>query len=267
MRRFGKILGCYLTTYYALMLEYRAEIFLWVLTGLMPFIMMGIWTKAAAQGHFPMTATEFIRYFTGVFVVRQFTIVWVIWEFELAVVEGRLSNMLLKPINPIWGFITMHLSEQATRLPFWLAIVVGIFCCYPEALWVPHLTDIVLGLMAIVLAFTLRFCMQYTFAMCAFWIERASALEQLSYLPYLFLSGYLAPLNLFPPAVRQLAEWTPFPYVLYFPAQLLIGNSQQLGNPAIAKGFLVMLGWIFLFGILSRVLWQRGLRRYSAMGA
>ena len=171
------------------MMEYRAEILLWVLVGCFPFIMMGVWAKATGNGAYAMNPTQVIQYFIAVFIVRQFTIVWVIWEFERAVVEGQLSSMLLKPIDPVWSFVAMHFSEQASRLPFWAGIVVVAFCCWPQAIWVPHVGTLALGILAIVLAFTLRFVLQYTFAMLSFWIERASAIEQLSFLPYMFLSG------------------------------------------------------------------------------
>ena len=42
-----KIAKTLLFTYYAYMLEYRAELFLWALSGALPFILMGVWMQAA----------------------------------------------------------------------------------------------------------------------------------------------------------------------------------------------------------------------------
>jgi ABC-2 type transport system permease protein len=84
-----------------------------------------------------------------------------------------------------------------------------------------------LGLLAIVLSFCLRFTMQYTFALLAFWTERASAVEQFWFLLYTFLSGMVAPLALFPDAVRAVVLWTPFPYLIYFPASILINQPEM----------------------------------------
>ena len=72
--------------YYAYMVEYRAELLFWVLSGSLPLILMGVWTEAAAGGQFGLSALEFARYFIAVFFVRQFSVVWVIWEFEREVV-------------------------------------------------------------------------------------------------------------------------------------------------------------------------------------
>ncbi|HEY9649962.1 MAG TPA: multidrug ABC transporter permease, partial [Coleofasciculaceae cyanobacterium] len=72
----------FLSVYYAYMLEYRAELFLWALSGTLPLILMGVWTQASQGGQFGLSPTEFARYFLTVFLVRQFNIVWVVWEFE-----------------------------------------------------------------------------------------------------------------------------------------------------------------------------------------
>jgi ABC-2 type transport system permease protein len=114
----------------------------------------------------------------------------------------------------------------------------------------------------LVLAFILRFLIQYTFALFAFWTERASAIEQFWLLFFLFLSGVIAPLEVFPPAVREVAQWTPFPYLVHFPAAIFIGLPVD-----IVRGVLTMLGWSLLFFLWNRWLWRKGLKQYSGMGA
>nr|WP_155523882.1 ABC-2 family transporter protein [Nodosilinea nodulosa] len=251
-----------LSVYYAYMVEYRAELVFWVLSGTFPLILMGLWVEAAQSDRFDLTPTELVQYFLAVFLVRQFTVVWVIWEFEREVVEGKLSPYLLQPIDPAWRHFFSHVSERFARLPF-AVLLVGLFLLlYPYAAWLPRFDNLVLGLLAIVLAFCLRFLMQYTFALAAFWTERASALEQFWFLLYTFLSGMVAPLSLFPDAVREVVLWTPFPYLIYFPASLLINRPQN-----VAQGFMAMMVWSALFWGLNRWLWRRGLKQYSGMGA
>ncbi len=251
-----------LFAYYAYMLEYRAELFLWALSGTLPLILMGVWTQAAQGGKFGLTPVDFIRYFLTVFLVRQFTTVWVIYEFEKEVVEGKLSPRLLQPLDPVWHHVASHLSERLARLPFAILLVGLFFALYPQAFWIPELGKLLLFLLALILAFALRFLIQYTFAMFAFWTERATAIENFWFLFYLFLSGMVAPLAMFPAPVRQVVLWTPFPYLINFPASILIGLPVDVG-----QGFLVMLGWGALFFGLNRWLWRQGLKQYSGMGA
>ena len=251
-----------LSVYYAYMVEYRAELLFWVLSGTLPLILMGLWAEAAQRGQFALSATEFVRYFLAVFLVRQFTVVWVIWEFEREVVEGKLSPYLLQPVDPVWRHFFSHISERFARLPFALALVGLFVLLYPQAAWWPRWENGLLALLAITLAFGLRFLMQYTFALVAFWTERATALEQFWFLMYIFLSGMTAPLALFPDGVRAVVMWTPFPYLIYFPASLLTNQADHL-----IQGFGAMGLWGMVFFGINRWLWRRGLRHYSGMGA
>lgn len=251
-----------LEIYYAYLLEYRAELFLWALSGSLPIILMGVWTQAAQSGQFGLAPVDFARYFLSVFIIRQFTIVWVIWEFEKEVVEGKLSPRLLQPLDPVWHHVASHLSERLARLPFAIALVILFFILYPQAFWIPQLGNLLLFVLAVILAFALRFVIQYTFAMLAFWTERANAIENFFFLFYLFFSGLIAPLEMFPPTVRAIVQWTPFPYLIDFPASLLVGLPVNL-----VQGFLAILGWFLLFFVVNRWLWRRGLRQYSGMGA
>ncbi|MGK7873476.1 MAG: ABC transporter permease [Xenococcaceae cyanobacterium] len=251
-----------LSAHYAHMLEYRAEIFLWALSSSLPIILMGVWIQASQNGNFGLESTDFARYFFSVFLIRQFTTVWVIWDFEREVIEGRLSFRLLQPLDPAWHHVARHLSEKITRLPPAIVLTGLFFWLYPQAFWVPSLTSLLLCLLATAMSFTLRFIIQYTFAMLAFWTERASAIQQFWYLFYIFLSGIIAPLEVFPPLVREIVLWTPLPYLIYFPASLLIGLPINF-----VRGGLIMLGWAVLFFFVNRWLWRRGLKQYSGMGA
>lgn len=251
-----------LLAHYAHMLEYRAEIFLWALSNSLPIILMGVWIQASSEGNFDFTPQEFARYFFSVFIVRQLTAIWVIWEFEREILEGKLSLRLLQPIDPVWHHVARHLAEKMTRLPL-VALFCGLFfLLYPDAAWIPQPSNLFLGIIAIALAFILRFAIQYTFAMLAFWTERASAIQQFWFLFYVFLSGTVAPLEVFPDSVRQIVEWTPFPYMMHFPAVLLMGLPVEFG-----KSIAIMIAWGIAFLLLNRWLWRKGLKQYSGMGA
>jgi len=264
MRTLLRQLWTFTAVSYAEMMEYRAEVLLWVLSSIMPFVMMGVWMKASvgAPGQLGLGPTGFARYFLCVFLIRQVTLVWVIYDVEHHVVQGTLSPRLLQPIDPFWRFFCDHLGERLARLPFLVLLTAFFFGLYPAAFWVPEWRAAVLATVCLLAAFLLRFIMQYAFAMIAFWSERASAIEDLWFFMYLFLSGYLAPLTLFPESVRRVAEWTPFPYLIYMPAQLLMGQPTP-----VARGLAVSAIWAVLFYAIYRVLWRAGLKRYSGMGA
>lgn len=255
---------------YATMLEYRAEIALWALSGVVPFIMLGVWSAAgtAAQAS-GFSQPELARYFLCAFVARQFSVVWVVWQFEEDAIQGRLSPYLLQPLHPLWRYVASHQAEQATRLPFVLVIAALFFLLQPQAFALPGPGLALLGVLAVGLAFAINFLLQSLIAAFCFWSERASALERLLYIPYLFFSGLVAPLESFPEPVRAWALRTPFPLLVAFPARLLSGDPFPSGphSLSIAAGFAAMALWIALLLPLLLLVWRAGVRRYSAMGA
>ena len=263
--RIGRVLRlarALLSTQYALMLEYRAEIILWALSGILPLIMLGLWSGSSAAAGAGFSPLQLLRYFLAAFLVRQFTVVWVIHAFEQDNLEGRLSPYLLQPLHPLWRYLASHLAEQLTRLPFVVLILLPFLVLQPAAFRPPSAGQLVMGLLAMHLAFLLRFLLQAALTTVCFWSERATALDRLVLIPYLFLSGLVAPLEMYPEGIRQLALWTPFPSMVAFPAALLSGAEVDA-----AAGFATVLLWIALLLPLLGWLWRAGVRRYAAMGA
>ena len=253
---------------HALMLAYRSEIYLWVLAHILPFIMMSVWMNAAAAPGTSLTQKPlaYARYFVAVFIVRQFTAVWMIYEFEWHVNEGRLSPMLLRPMNVLWHYVSGHIGEQLARFPFFFLMLCLFFVLYPAALWRPSASSLILGIAAIYAAFALRFSMQYCFSTLTFWFERASSIDQLTWLPYMFFSGLVVPLADMPAGLRQVLYFTPFPYCIDFPARILT-RQLEFPNPEILQGFAVLAAWFLAQSLLGSLLWKRGLLQYSGHGA
>ena len=247
---------------YALMLEYRAEIALWTLSGVLPLIMLGVWSGSGAAAAAGLSPQQLSHYFLAAFVVRQFTVVWLIQVFEDDALQGRLSPLLLQPLSPLWRYLAAHFSEQASRIPFVAVMLLAVGLAAPGLLWLPSVGSLLLGILAIVAAFLMRFLLQVIVTTICFWSERAAALDRLLMIPYLFLSGIVAPLDTFPPAVRRLALATPFPWMVDFPARLLAGEPVN-----VSLGFGAIAAWCLLLLPIGHWLWRAGLRRYSAMGA
>ena len=251
-----------LTTQYANMLEYRVEIALWALSGILPFIMLSIWNHSDSGNTFGFNDISLSRYFLSAFLVRQFSVVWVVFSFEEDALLGRLSPYLLQPLHPLWRYVSAHLAEQFTRLPFAICIALIFFLINPKSFWIPSMGQFFLAWLATFFAFTIAFLLQSLIAAFCFWNEKASALERLLFVPYLFLSGLLAPIASFPESTQKLVHLTPFPYLINFPAKVLAGIPTD-----IYIGLGSQLIWIGVLLPLVIILWKAGVKNYTAMGA
>ena len=107
---------------YSNMLEYRAEIALWAISGIIPFFMLNIWTTNNLNESINISDNMLSRYFISAFFVRQFSVVWVVFTFEEDALLGKVSPYLIQPLNPFFRYFAQHIAEQITRLPFALII-------------------------------------------------------------------------------------------------------------------------------------------------
>ena len=247
---------------YSNMLEYRVEIALWAISGIIPFFMLNIWTNNNLNESINISNIMLSRYFLSAFFVRQFSVVWVVFTFEEDTLLGKISPYLIQPLNPFFRYIAQHLAEQITRFPFAVIIALIFFVFNPESIWLPNLSIFLIACISTFFSFLIQFLIQSIIACLCFWTEKASSVERLFFIPTLFLSGLLAPVISFPTYVKSWIYITPFPYLIDFPANLLSGNNT---NPI--SGLAMQTLWIVLLFPLFKRTWSLGTKKYTAMGS
>ena len=248
-------------TQYANMLEYRAEIALWAISGIIPFFMLNIWTNNGLNESINISNIMLSRYFLSAFFVRQFSVVWVVFTFEEDALLGRVSPYLIQPLHPFIRYFAQHIAEQITRFPFAILIAICFFIVNPQSLWIPSFLTMIITLISTFFSFLIQFLMQSIIASFCFWTEKSSSVEKLLFIPTLFLSGLLAPVASFPNYVKSWIYLTPFPYLIDFPASILSGNQTS-----VVGGLLIQLLWIILFFSIFKKVWKSGTRKFTAMG-
>lgn len=255
------------TVWFAHMSAYRAEIVIWMLAGSVPLIMMAVWiAKAEASGGSTggFTPSAFAAYFLAAWLTQQLIVAWVAWELDYQIRQGHLSPKLLRPLDPFWEFFAGHGSERIVRLPFMLVILVAGLLLVPGTRLTPDAGHVLAYALCAVLAFSIRFLIAYSIGLLAFWFDQAVALDDFYYVAAAFLTGTFAPLEFYPPFVRAAVEWTPFPYLVYYPVRVLTGAA---GGPEIARVLGVQLAWLLGLTVVRNLLWKQGLKRYGAVGA
>jgi ABC-2 type transport system permease protein len=246
-------------------LAYRAELLIWVLTGVLPLVMLAVWRNLAGPaGIGGYTGAEFVTYYVGALTIRQLTGVWIIWDMEREIRLGELSPHLLRPAHPLLRYLASALSDKPLRLALMLPIWGIALLIEPAAMPRPDPLSLAALPLAIVLAFAVYFCNQCCIGLLSFWWTQVLAVQDFWFGLYAFASGYLIPLDLLPAPVTRVLVLLPFRAMLGFPVDLLLG---RLGPAAIAQGLALQLFWALAFFALMLLMWRRGLRRYSAVGA
>ena len=109
----------------------------------------------------------------------------------------------------------------------------------------------------------LQFFISYTMALLAFWVLEVATLIFVVFAFEYIAGGHLFPLDILPPMIQRVLDFTPFPYLLYFPVSVYLGRVE---GAAIWTGLAIQAGWVLAAFALARFVWSRGIRKYSAVG-
>lgn len=249
-------------------LQYRGFFFVlafgWMIP---PLVYLFVWSTAAGQpggleGAPGLSRGEFVAYYLILILVNQLTYAQTNWTVGDMIREGLLSTWLLRPLPSLHHVLA---SEVAGKVVF-LTFVIPVSALL--AVWlhpVLHTTWLNGGLfiIALVLAWGLRFFWGYSLALLAFWAARADALLAVQDTLVFLLAGMVAPVSLLPPLMQTAARLLPFWYMVGFPVEILAGH---LGPWEILSGLGIQSVWLIFAVSLSTIAWRRGLRRYSAVG-
>jgi len=253
-------------TTFASMVQYRASLVIWTISAILePLVYLIVWSTAAkgpggVQGY---TAQDFAAYYIALMIVNQATYTWIMYEYEYRIRHGSLSFALLRPVHPIHADIADNLSSKLITLPLVLAVAAILALLFhPSANLQPW--TVAAFIPALVLAFLLRFLIEWTLALAAFWTTRVSAINQVYFVLMLFFSGQIAPLALLPAWLQGIAAVLPFHWMVGFPVELLLG---WLTPRQALEGMGAQAAWLAISLLLVRLVWRAGVRVYSAVGA
>ncbi len=182
--------------------------------------------------------------------------------------SGEIKKFLIQPIDMVGCLLVQRVAHKLVyyliaTLPFALVF----FLCRQFFIegW-PSGEVLLVFFASLVLAFLLGFFLEAAIGMVSFWFLEVTALTFIYMLMSFFLSGHMFPLELLPESpvnVRAIVEFFPFKYLAYFPAAVFLGKVE---GADLYRGLAIETAWVVFFIVLTRVMWWRGVKRYSGYG-
>ena len=173
---------------------------------------------------------------------------------------GRISSYLIYPFE-FWQFHTAgFVAFQVIQLLV-AAVTVGTVVALGFVA-LPSATVILTGTAFASLVGLFWFTVSYSMGLAAFWLEQTWVFRVMFATVSSFLSGAILPLELYPAWLQEILFYSPFPYITYVPARVFMGSYE--GSLGAAAGILSI--WILLGAGLAGIIWNRGLRLYTAAG-
>lgn len=242
---------------------YRAEMIIWMLTTTMPLVSLALWSAVAASapvGSFSQHG--FAAYFLATVVVRQLTGSWLVWELNMDVRSGALARRLLKPIHPLVAYAGENMAAIPMRALISLPVTaLALFVVGGAAPRTPAL--VLVFFLSLVLAWLINFSTMAIVGCLAFFLESSTSIFEIWLVAFMILSGYLVPLELFPPTVRAITHALPFRYTIAYPVEIVIGHLDLAGA---LDDLAIQAAWAFALFAGAIFTWRAGIKRYAAYG-
>jgi ABC-2 type transport system permease protein len=267
LRELRKWLTVY-SAFFSDALVYRANAVIWLLTDIVPSIIMPLTWLASYNGRGTIggfTPSRMVIYYMVILFLSCAVESHIMWDMATEIKNGKFNNCLTRPYSYMAYCFASNMSWRFMRT----LIFVPLFCCvllmfHHWVHWNSRLYDFGWRFwLAVILGHLLSFSITYCLGLISLHVIEARSIYNFYYLPLMIFNGSLAPLSFFPPAIAKIALLLPFNYTLGFAAQVFIGQAQG----AVYWQYLtIQIVWLFIALVAARLLWRGGLVRYTAYG-
>lgn len=264
MNKYLKLLNLTFQEYFI----YRTSFFIWQLRNFITVLTILLFWTAVYAGNNEILGyqkNQMLTYAVCMIFVKALVVSTKTADLPGLVKSGDLTKILIQPWQFFRYFFVRDLPDKFFNFLF-AALEVGILTSFFKlSLLTPQDWSIILlFVFAVLIAVFLNFVISLFLSVFVFWTEETWALRFLFGVIFLELfAGAFFPLDILPIEVQKIINLTPFPYLIFFPLKIWLG---QLSTAMILNNILFSLIWLFFFWILVKKFWLKGLKNYGAYG-
>ena len=209
---------------------------------------------------------KMLTYIFGIMIVRALVFSARAMDVSSDVAHGDLSNYLLKPMSYFKYWFTIDISSKTLNLIFAAVEFTVLFVILKPAFFFQgNFVTLLAFLASIALAILIYFFLLFLISSIPFWAPEIGWGSHFLVTVVIVeaLSGALFPINILPLSLQSLAMATPFPYLIYFPIEVYLGN---ISGAALVGGLMTAFAWTGVLWFSLNFVWQKGLKVYQALG-
>lgn len=250
-------------------LAYRSQVTLWMLTDIVPAMIMPFVWFAGFNGRSNIAGfnhSQLVIYYLTMTFLSNFIVSHIQWEMGRDIKDGTLSKFLLYPFSYMRYHFLGNAAYRVMRCFIFLPFVAIWYLVFHRYMGAESFNSLHLGAqfwLALGLGHLVAFVLAWALGTLAFFFVETQSLYITYYICLNIFSGQLAPFSMLPHALKVLATFTPFRYTLSFPLEVL--NGRAMGT-FYWNGISAQLVWIAVLLILGRIGWVSGTRRYAGAG-
>lgn len=248
-------------------MEHRVDFFIGIIgwsTRIMisAFLFMAVFQNKTSIGSYNFSDT--MLYFLVVQIIMTFSFVRVEFNICNDIQTGNFSNYLVKPISYLGYQIASELGRNFVRSFFGVGIFGAAILLYrPEFyLHLPYLQTPLIVL-SIIFSFFISTFLTTSIALLSFWLISAHRVIYMFFAIQSIFSGMMIPIQFFPEQFQHILSYTPFPYIFYYPAQMIIhpGMTGDIFHILSAQIIIILIEFIVI-----NTMFAIGMKKYEATG-
>jgi len=248
--------------------EYRLNFVMWRFRNLISFLTLIIfWLAIYGEKDkiLDYQRSQLLTYVIGVAFLRGIVLASRSVDLAGQIRSGELTKLLLQPLKIFNFWFIRDLTDKALNIFFATIEIIIVSKIVNFSLVLPkNSTDFVIFVVLVILSTLLYFYLSFFISVLAFWTEDVWATRWLLGIVLLELfAGAYFPIDILPSWLVRIIYWTPFPYLVFFPLKIWLGQASI--NMSI-KIILISFCWLIFFFVLASVLWKKGVKNYGAFG-
>jgi len=249
---------------------YRLNFILWRARNVMQIlIFFFLWDAIFSGGATQIFGYDKAKIFTYAFaliIVRAIVMSSRSADVAGQIANGELSNLLLKPINYFSYWLTRDLSSKFLNILFSIfETVVLVLILKPNVFIQTNPVYLISFTLALIIAMFIYFTTIMMTSFVPFWVPEIVWGAQFLVIVIVveFLSGAFLPLDIFPPTVYQILRFTPFPYLIFIPIKIYLGNFDY---SMVIQSLIIGTAWCWVLWRIVNYIWKKGLLVYEGVG-
>lgn len=211
------------------------------------------------------TKPQLVSYYFAIFMLEQIIGWFVFWDIREKIMDGTISNFLLKPVIYVFYQILHEFAYKIVNLL--TQILVSFFIILLISKYLEFNINIVLILKlipAILIGSSINFLAFFLLGCFTFFWTESYFLSDVMWIISLIFNGQMLPLSFFPQSLNFIIQNNPFRFTYYLSTEIIFGKLPD-SQYWITIGFGFF--WVIILAIITFLIWKAGLKRFSAFGA
>lgn len=184
-------------------------------------------------------------------------------EMAEEIKEGKLSIYLLRPVSYLRWWLSSFLADRIFESVLRMLMLFAFLYFFPKIFNFPGLNRFLTAIVFLAVSLFLNFLINILIAVLAFFVTDVRLFRSTVLMIFDFFAGSLVPIDLMPKFMKNIGNFLPFQFWVYFPIKIYQGS---LSNGEIFRGLILCFVWIFILFLAARYLWRKGVKNYEAIG-